>query len=624
MKRSVFSFLGLISFILFSFLSSSNLFSKTLTVDVNLKRPLITVDCLKCHEDDVSPSGFANSVHGQNGCTSCHVDIFDLEKHEEGEIVPGKPKCGLCHQQVCKEYKKSVHKVLAHMDCWACHKNIHTLTKWDGNKKAIIMKCTSCHEKKKYVTSGHAKAIIAGNNDSAACSDCHGLHNTKILHSSVYKYPKQAREFYTRTCNKCHANKELMERNNKTVISVASYKRTYHGKVQELGYPTHVAGCADCHTSHSILPKNDPNSPINERNLIKNCSKCHLKANKNFVKYFAHPDFKNKNKYPLLFWTVVAMDALIISVLIFFWFHTFLWWRKSYWEKYKRMISGEANKDAELKSMTFIRFKWRDRILHFVMMMSFFGLATTGLPLKYPNSGWARVIIGFLGGPDVAGFLHRTSAIFLSACFFIVVGLGIHFLFFNKKIKGNWKERLTGPDSFWFRKKDFQDLAQMIRWFIDMDDPPKFDRFTYWEKFDIMAVFWGMMAIGISGAVLWWPEFTSKFLPGWVFNIAEIIHSEEALLAIVFIFTVHFFNTHFIPTKFPMNYAIFTGRITGEELIEERALQYERLKEEGKLEEVKTSYPDILTNLISGIIGFAALTVGLIFIVLIAWALFKH
>ncbi|MBW1973746.1 MAG: cytochrome C, partial [Deltaproteobacteria bacterium] len=151
-----------------------------------------------------------------------------------------------------------------------------------------------------------------------------------------------------------------------------------------------------------------------------------------------------------------------------------------------------------------------------------------------------------------------------------------------------------------------------------------FDRFTYWEKFDIMAVFWGMMAIGISGAVLWWPEFTSKFLPGWVFNIAEIIHSEEALLAIVFIFTVHFFNTHFIPTKFPMNYAIFTGRITGEELIEERALQYERLKEEGKLEEVKTSYPDILTNLISGIIGFAALTVGLIFIVLIAWALFKH
>ena len=32
-------------------------------------------------------------------------------------------------------------------------------------------------------------------------------------------------------------------------------------------------------------------------------------------------------------------------------------------------------------------------------------------------------------------------------------------------------------------------------------------------------------------------------MPGWVINIALIIHSDEALLAAGFIFTFHFFNS---------------------------------------------------------------------------------
>jgi len=66
--------------------------------------------------------------------------------------------------------------------------------------------------------------------------------------------------------------------------------------------------------------------------------------------------------------------------------------------------------------------------------------------------------------------------------------------------------------------------------------PPKFDHWAYYEKFDMLAVFWGMVAIGISGALLWSPSATAKFVPGWVINVARIIHSEEALLAIGFIF----------------------------------------------------------------------------------------
>ncbi|CAG0959065.1 hypothetical protein GPROT1_00673 [Gammaproteobacteria bacterium] len=41
---------------------------------------------------------------------------------------------------------------------------------------------------------------------------------------------------------------------------------------------------------------------------------------------------------------------------------------------------------------------------------------------------------------------------------------------------------------------------------------PKFDRWTYWEKFDYWAVF--CMLIGGLGLLLWFPVFFSRFLPG--------------------------------------------------------------------------------------------------------------
>ena len=87
-----------------------------------------------------------------------------------------------------------------------------------------------------------------------------------------------------------------------------------------------------------------------------------------------------------------------------------------------------------------------------------------------------------------------------------------------------------------------------------------FDRWTYWEKFDYWAPFWGVTIIGGSGLMLWFPDVTASILPGWVFNVATIAHGEEAVLAAVFLFTVHFFNNHFRPDKFPLDIVMFTGR----------------------------------------------------------------
>ncbi len=90
--------------------------------------------------------------------------------------------------------------------------------------------------------------------------------------------------------------------------------------------------------------------------------------------------------------------------------------------------------------------------------------------------------------------------------------------------------------------------------------------------------------IGVSGLVLWFPAFAAKLLPGWAFNIAMIIHSDEAILATGFIFAIHFFNSHLRPEKFPMDFVIFTGRVHLDELKHERPLEYERLVASGELE----------------------------------------
>jgi hypothetical protein len=128
-----------------------------------------------------------------------------------------------------------------------------------------------------------------------------------------------------------------------------------------------------------------------------------------------------------------------------------------------------------------------------------------------------------------------------------------------------------------------------------------------------------MFVIGSTGVLLWFPEFFTLILPGWTVNVATIIHSDEALLAVAFIFTVHFFNTHFRPDKFPMDPVIFTGRVPVEELKHDKPREYAQLVAEGKLEEhLAHPYPRKLERLFR-IFGFSALAVGvtLIFVILI-------
>ena len=262
-----------------------------------------------------------------------------------------------------------------------------------------------------------------------------------------------------------------------------------------------------------------------------------------------------------------------------------------------------------------LRFDRLDRTLHGFLMLSFLGLASTGMPLLFNDAAWAGRLARLLGGFGVTHRLHRVFAGILIAVFAAHLGRLL-----NRVVRKGDYGIFWGPSSMVPQPKDVTDMARHIQWFLGLGPRPAFDRYTYWEKFDYWAVFWGMGIIGGSGLMLWFPEVFARLLPGWVFNIALLVHGEEALLAVGFIFTIHFFNSHLRPEKFPMDMVIFTGRVTEHELEGERPAEYARLS--ASHARVRFVSPPSRRLWLAGrIIGTTAVAVGLSLVVLIIYAL---
>ncbi len=577
--------------------------------------------CLGCHGDKISMTAFAASVHGKNACTGCHLDITDLAKHMRKEIKVQKVACDRCHKKQTAEHYLSVHTRKG-VTCADCHTDVHTHQYWKGDKKIVIAKCIQCHDKEAgYRNSVHGKAVARGVQDSAACHDCHNLHDIKAVGNGA---SHDVREFHTRVCMKCHSNEEMMKRNNVTNVAVESYMASYHGKNYRLGFPERVAGCADCHSAHNILPAKDPASTVNSRNLVATCAKCHKKATALFAAYYPHGEHTDRKNYPILFWTFIAMTGLLTSTFAVFWLHTILWMFRGFVENRRReelLMAEHLHRAIPDAHKHYRRFNAQHIALHVMVITSFLGLALTGLPLKFSDQAWAMSLMRLYGGTAAAGHIHRICAVITFLYFAAAILMSIHFLFIRKDIPGNFLQRLFGPDSLCPNLRDLKDVTGMVRWFLFRGPKPSFDRWTYWEKFDFLAVFWGMFAIGGSGLMLWFPEFFGIFLPGWAFNVATIIHSDEALLATGFIFTVHFFNTHGRPEKFPMDFVIFNGQMTKEEFMEERGDQWARYEQQGISDQFKVEKSSgILYDFLFKGFGFTALFIGITLLLLMIYA----
>jgi cytochrome b subunit of formate dehydrogenase len=622
--------------------------------------------CLNCHDAqkpklegtdaagtarDLRPvpsEQFREGVHATMQCVTCHADIRDnAEKGSHAKTAQyQRPDCASCHQELWDQtsrrgraaerpglervarnieaYTRSFHarpnsedRTRPNAACNECH-DTHTFdvppkgtpahTRW---RLSIPQMCATCHEEQleAYNESVHAKVnsnrMLA---DAAVCSDCHTAHEVTGTSGSPFKLT------VTAGCGDCHKQE------------YDSYKNTFHGKVATLGY-SYTAKCFDCHGSHDIQRVDDPQSPAHVDNRLETCRSCHnprrglSDVSQGFLTFQPHANPHDIDKYPQMWFAFRLMAALLIGTFAFFWLHTALWFYREFKDRQARG-GGHTHVRLDevpppLRDKHVQRFSRTWRIAHLLFALSLMVLTLTGMPLFYAEVAWAPVIMNALGGPRVAGIIHRAAAVVFSGVFLWHV---VYLLFTLARKRKDFQ--VFGPYSLVPNLQDFKDIAAMFKWFFGTGPRPVFDRWTYWEKFDYWAPFWGVTIIGVSGLIMWLPTFFASFLPGWIFNVASVFHAEEAFLAVVFLFTVHFFNNHFRPDKFPVEIVMFTGTMSLEEFKRDHALEYQRLVDSGQLESHLVEPPSAAMVKGSRLLGFVLIIVGLILLTLVGIGFF--
>ncbi len=609
--------------------------------------------CGDCHEE--AAREYPKSIHGVSHQLGASAAASCADCHGAHEIIPVKhpdspvfklnlPRtCAKCHNnpQLIEQYRLREPQAPAHFldsihgrallkmglivapscnDCHGVHNIKRSLDEGSPISHARISKtCGQCHVKVEaiYARSVHGQLLARGDPAGPVCTDCHTAHDIEPPTTSHFKKVSDQR------CGRCHQDR------------LQRYHETYHGKAMELGRAhraVDVAACYDCHGHHDVLPASHAESRLAPQNIVATCQTCHPRANVGFAGYLPHADPLDRQNYPQLHAVFVFMTGLLIAVFAFFGGHTALWLGRSvYLYLHDSKTFREAKIETQRGDEWFTRFSPFERFLHLLVVTSFLLLVITGMPLKFYYTDWAKTLFGFIGGAPTARWLHRFGAVVTFLYF------GLHLLHLLRlawtnrgKLRdpqtGRWQPRrlvqaLFGPDSMVPTLRDWRDFVAHQKWFFGKGPKPQFDRWTYWEKFDYFAVFWGVFAIGLSGLIMWFPTFFTSFLPGWIINVALIVHSDEALLAAGFIFTIHFFNTHFRLEKFPMDTVIFSGRISKTEMLHERRRWYDRLVAEGRLDDHRVRDEWERSKGIARALGYLFFGTGLVLLALIIYAM---
>jgi cytochrome b subunit of formate dehydrogenase len=534
----------------------------------------------------------------------CHTDLWQ-EAQQLGTTTENE-RLGVVVEQI-ESYMNSVHarpsiddQSHTNATCYSCH-DAHYVASVDkqvgiNDRPNIPNICGNCHTEtlETYKTSVHGQEIASGNTGAAVCTDCHSSHGIQIPNDTT------GRVAITQNCGGCHQE------------SLETYTETYHGKITRLGYGE-TAKCYDCHGSHGIKRVDAEDSKVHNGNRLETCQSCHAEATEGYVTFQPHGTTNNFEEYPQMWLASKGMIGLLLGTFAFFWLHSALWFYREYQDRKHGKDRPHVLTEALPQGKThFRRFTRWWRLAHLVGAISIMLLALTGITVLFSGSTWAPVVMNMLGGPTSAGILHRLGAIGFIGVFFI------HLIYFAYHIGRNWRTfDWFGPNSLVPNWHDLGDAIGMFRWFFGLGPRPVLDHFSYWEKFDYWAPFWGMTIIGVSGMMMWFPSVTASVLPGWVFNVASIVHGEEAILAIVFLFTVHFFNNHFRPDKFPLDTTMFTGRVPLELYMHEHRREYDRLVESGELDKYLVAAPTQPMRRGSRLLGVTLIAIGLSLLTLV-------
>ncbi len=617
--------------------------------------------CLACHgvEGMKSPSGqsvyvdaakFSKGVHGSFTCTTCHSDISGYPHPQKVQKVD----CALCHPAQVKEFEESIHGQARRSGdqeaptCQSCHGVIHYVVPVTDPSSPVYKKnlpdtCAACHSNpaflakhnipfakpvEAYRLSVHGRAVQAGNEKAATCSDCHGSHlilpprdpRSKINHWNVPAtcgacHPKIEHTYMesvhgqamlhgspdapvcttchgehkilapsnpnstvnparlsTVTCGRCHANEALDQRYDLPTNRVPTYDESYHGLAMREGVET-VANCASCHGVHNIFPPSDPRSTVNPANLAKTCGKCHAGAGKRFAIGPVHVTPASSSENPVVRWIRIFYLWIIPLTLGFMLLHNLL-------DFLAKLVRGRAPHNG---GGTVLRMNLRFRIAHWLVVLSFPVLVVTGFALKYPGAWVLAPFVHWGMLFALRGTIHRVAALVL------VGSLLFHFIHLLRSRRDRVVVYKLLPSL-----QDLRDLGSVLRYNLGLSrERPTFAKFNYVEKLEYWAFIWGMIVMTVSGSMLWFINVTLSYFPKWVADAATAVHFYEALLATFSILIWHFYFVIFDPDVYPMDRAWLTGKVPADHLKETRPEYYLALAEEQAAEAAPPASPPV-------------------------------
>jgi len=593
-----------------------------------------TVPCGTCHTeaDSLWRAGPHGGRHGQReaNCVACHGshNVLPAAQLESGAgLARLTGRCVSCHEDRALK-PGDVHR--GRVNCASCHgahmiQPVHDSTT-HGIPLGIAERCAACHDSVAVLARTDIHGVTAREeaqgtrpitrDTAATCIACHGGHGIQPARALAREVALVGQ------CGHCHeAERE-------------SYNDTYHGRATRLGHYK-AARCDDCHTGHRVFPSSDPRASTYPANRAATCRKCHEAARRPaFVQYHAHVRPHSPDEGLAIFGTWMFMNVLLGSVFTVFGLHTVFWLKRllelKWRERQRRLALGLPLRDKHHSALDSSergegpyvwRFKLIHRLVHGISVVSFFALVITGLPLRFSCAAWAPGLMRVLGGTTTAGIIHRVAGAITIAYFSWHVG---HLLVILARTK-NRRSLFWGPDSMIPQPRDLRDFIQMWKWFFGKAEFPRFPRYGYNEKFHYFGAFWGIVLLGGSGLIRWFPDISTTVLPGWAFNVAAILHSEEALLAAGFMFLIHFFNVHMRPDKFPMDGVMFTGRVRLEELAKDHRETAEGLQLDGvavspkAIPDLPAPPPPRWMTYAAATGGLLALAVGLVIVGMVLW-----
>jgi cytochrome b subunit of formate dehydrogenase len=541
-------------------------------------------DCLQCHEsakagetDAVGRQGivaaaFGKSVHKDLDCVSCHADYTAPGPHElKAPADAGDAKLlSLLAAGKTPDGKERTGSPRAYLACGGCHAD------------AVASFRASTHGK--WLEEASA---VAG----PSCASCHGTPHEVV--SAPKRGTPEFRPYWAklaRGCEGCHNDPKFIAAAKLDEEVALNYHDSIHGRLVAIG-SQRAPLCTDCHAwsvrgdapgaipgGHATLSGKKlaaatvafSEPPRDGDNRVKTCGQCHKGATANFAAIISHKPLQETGAVP--HFVHVMFSYLTTLTLLFFAFHVLV---DFLYEIRRRFAKKEEAHSPEMHK-TVLRFDIHQRIQHWLMLSGVILLAITGWPLRGAGVGAvdfaqrvesSRKFLALFGGAHGAGIAHRVGAV-------MIILSGLYHLIYL----GTMAKKRILPLSMLPAPRDAIDIRDNLLFMLGLKkDRPKFERYNYLEKFDYWAVFWGIIMMVGSGFIFWFPVQFSKFLPTFVLTSAQIVHGEEATLAAIFLFVVHFYNVHLKPSIFPMNWAWLNGHTTVEYMKEEHAAEYERV-----------------------------------------------